>query len=94
MCKASSFTFHNSEISVKGLSALILFNPLILKSINTWAGTINTIQGIVLRKHPMTELSAAQKEPDLKRQRTCTKLVMFTTSGCFYKYVNEYINYD
>ncbi|XP_051212136.2 uncharacterized protein [Lolium perenne] len=40
----------------------------------TDAGTINTIQGIVLRKHPMTELSAAQKEPDLKRQRTCTKL--------------------
>ncbi|XP_047070430.1 uncharacterized protein LOC124678608 [Lolium rigidum] len=40
----------------------------------TDAGTINTTQGIVLRKHPRTEHSAAQEEPDLKRQRTCTKL--------------------
>uniref|UniRef100_A0ACD5Y9E5 Uncharacterized protein n=1 Tax=Avena sativa TaxID=4498 RepID=A0ACD5Y9E5_AVESA len=37
-------------------------------------GTVNTFQGTIMRKHPRTELSTVQEEPDMKRKRTCIKL--------------------
>ncbi|KQJ88817.1 hypothetical protein BRADI_4g21526v3 [Brachypodium distachyon] len=41
----------------------------------TYAGTTDTIQDVILRKNPRTELSTVREDPDPKRQRICVKLV-------------------